>query len=165
MIDLDEMKRDMEAGTKGRFCMECGLAVKRKGQKFCSHKCKGAARGRKLRKQEMWRLPNARGYIEGTVWLSDGTQRRVRQHRYIMEQHIGRALHPWEDVHHVNGVRHDNRIENLMVIDHGKHTKHHNLNREYTTGTKYKLTEADRDRRIAQCAMMRDRKKQMGLCK
>ena len=39
----------------------------------------------------------------------------VRQHRIVMEEHIGRALSSNELVHHINGRRSDNRIDNLEI--------------------------------------------------
>jgi hypothetical protein len=40
---------------------------------------------------------------------------RIFEHRYIMSEHIGRPLRPDETVHHRNGNRLDNRVENLEL--------------------------------------------------
>jgi len=49
----------------------------------------------------------------------------VYEHRWLMEQHIGRKLLKNEHVHHINGNTTDNRIENLEILSNSDHAKIH----------------------------------------
>lgn len=47
----------------------------------------------------------------------DGVPERILEHRLVMEEFIGRKLERYENVHHLNGQRDDNRIRNLELWD------------------------------------------------
>ena len=51
----------------------------------------------------------------------------VLEHRLIVEQSIGRELEPREIVHHINGNKTDNRLENLLLTNMAEHAKLHKL--------------------------------------
>jgi len=74
---------------------------------------------RKIDKRGYIRLSGIRFHPRGWIF----------EHRWIMEQYLGRPLLPTEAIHHINGNKIDNRFENLKIITHSSHTELHNHKR------------------------------------
>jgi hypothetical protein len=55
------------------------------------------------------------GYVRIKIGTGSGCRDWVKYHRYVMEQFLQRKLFSFENVHHKNGNRADNRIENLEL--------------------------------------------------
>lgn len=102
-------------------CEQCGSTfqvTKHSAGRFCSTECHyentiptGSVRSSGRDGYVLVKVPpgtpGARGSATMRRWMS--------QHRYVMQQHLGRPLLPQEEVHHRNGVRDDNRLENLEL--------------------------------------------------
>jgi hypothetical protein len=77
-----------------------------------------------------WNAGAGQGWTDkrGYRWLyvSEGGKRVARrEHRVVMECHLGRRLEPWELVHHRDGDPSNNDLPNLELMTFGEHTAGH----------------------------------------
>lgn len=102
------------------FCSVCGLP--QKGHGYCE---KHLARYRKHRDPNM--VLKARGEWSDHKGYKTRTENKkyISQHRKVVEAHIGRKLESVEIVHHINGDKSDNSIDNLAIMSRSEHMKIH----------------------------------------
>lgn len=76
---------------------------------------------------------------------ADGRLKDVLYSRYLMEQHLGRHLEPWEHVDHVDEDKTNDRLENLQVLSNSANMKKHAKRKRTVTMWAFKCPQCDTD--------------------
>ena len=115
--------------SKARKCENCGKEFitvwwtkknkksSGRGQKFCSTSCYMDFAKFSMNNQDIETRVSAGGYKYKTIHKG----MHVYEHRYVVEQYLGRRLIKGEQVHHLDGDKQNNDITNLVVVRTGEH--------------------------------------------
>ena len=107
-------------------CFQCKeeFFTRHPHSKTCSKKCMALLRWNSTPIEKRWRVVkrNRKGYV---FIHAKGHKHLIPEHRHVMEQHIKRPLESHEHVHHIDGNRANNNINNLIILTRSDHNTIH----------------------------------------
>lgn len=115
-------------------CSNCGEKFERRASgkigknSFCTRKCQYEFhRGENATWYKGGRYLNDKGYVLvlNPEHPRPVASRYVYEHIEVVEKHLGRYLLSDENIHHINGVKDDNRLENLQIVTPQEHRAIH----------------------------------------
>lgn len=124
----DAKRRSASFELRKKFpCPICGTLTARKAS-LC-RVCANRERNKKylLDKNPNWRggrTLRKTGYVEIRIGSGNDKGTRVLEHRYVWEQAHGPIPDGWH-IHHLNGIKDDNRLENLVAMSRSDHHRNH----------------------------------------
>lgn len=135
---MDILKKYHELGSISAVTRETGIsryyiikaldeAGLKRNKGFKSPRTKEIKKGSEHHNWKGGFYKNREGYIK--TYAPDhpnaDTKGYYPEHRIVMEKKLGRYLKKSEHVHHINGLKDDNRIENLELLSHSEHMTLH----------------------------------------
>ena len=108
---------------KIRVCFKCAHKARGGRVKGKDHPCWSGGKHMTNQGYPVVYIPRNHKFASMVSFGNNKQGAYMFEHRYVMAMHLNRILYPREVIHHINGDKTDNRVENLILVDTNNHPK------------------------------------------